>query len=357
MKARGGTFGFMLTAVALLTAMSACGPSAAAPELLPSPPAGAANTSLLKPSASTPPQPRVSIAGKIAFGRDGNVWVFEGGATHQLTAISGAADPAWSPDGSMLAFDKQDKNSADLYVMPYPGGTARSLSNNTNRVVENNLWEMQPDWSPDGLSLAYATDRGRINTGTLDPGVWRVTLTTGARSLLASPNQYTGGIDFPRWRPNHKSDILYTSWAYDPQTLQPYAQPMLENTQIGQRQALTPAGEISFQPAWSPDGNSVVFVKREQQREDLWIMSAPETVGPSSSATATPAMAKLLLQGRTAHPTWAPDGQAIAYLGLKDGSLDLFVQGLTAALEPDGAPKQLTNGLHLEGASAISWAR
>jgi len=308
-------------------------------------------------SNSPPPQPHASIAGKIAFSRAGNIWVYEGSGARQMTTVLGAADPAWSLDGTVVAFDKQDKNSSDLYVMPYPQGPPRPLSNNGNRVVENNLWEMQPDWSPDGLSLVYASDRGRLKTGTLDPAAWRVTLATGARVQLNNANQYSGGIDFPRWRPNHRSELVYTSWTYDPQTLIPYGQLMLEDTQTSQRQALTPAGESSLQPTWSPDGNHLVFVRQQPQRDDLWIMSVADSAVPSPSASAASQAARPLLQGRMAHPAWAPDGRAIAYVGLTDGSLDLFVQALNTQLEPAGAPTQLTSGLHVEAASAISWGR
>ncbi|HLQ33063.1 MAG TPA: hypothetical protein VK457_10270, partial [Chloroflexota bacterium] len=65
--------------------------------------------------------------------------------------------------------------------------------------------------------------------------------------------------------------------------------------------------------------------------------------------------ARMLVRAAATHPVWSPDGRAIAYVALKDGSLDLFVQPLSADLQPSGSAKQLTTGLRLEGASAISW--
>ena len=339
--------------LSLAIAFAACGPTVFAPLPGAAGPLGASS----RPSSSAPAQPHASIAGKIAFSRAGNIWVFAGSVAQQLTSIPGAADPAWSPDGREVAFDKQDKNSADLYVMPYPGGQPHPLSNNASRIVKNNLWEMQPDWSPDGLSLAYVSDRARTKTGVLDPAAWRITLPTGARTQLATANQYTGGIDFPRWRPSHSGELVYTSWAYDPQTLNPYGQLILEDVRTSRKQALTPPDQTSFQPSWSPDGTYVAFVKREQRQDGLWVMPVADATTSASSPPVSSESGKLVVHGMAAHPMWAPDGHAIAYIGLKDGSFDLFVQSLDPQLEPAGAPIALTRGWHVEAASAIAWSQ
>ncbi|MBV9119864.1 MAG: PD40 domain-containing protein [Chloroflexi bacterium] len=346
MKAAGIT-----VAAALLLALSACDSSAAA-VIAPSGPASTGASAASQAPTAAPTAAAVKLPGKIAFTRDANIWVFENGAARQLTNVPGAADPDWSPDGKTLAFDRQDKNSADLYVLPYPQGPARALTNNANRVIENNLWEMQPAWSPDATSLAYVSDRDRGKTGTLDPAAWRISVATGARSLLRDATQFAGGIDFPRWRPKHQSELVYTSWTYDPQSLQVQGQLTLDGSQAGEPRALTPAGETALQPAWSPDGSTLAYIKPNAQRNAIWLL----TLDDSTSATATPSPAPhLLLQGQFAHPVWSPDGKSIAYLGLKNGSIDLFVQPLNDSHLPDGSPTQITSGWHLEAASAISW--
>ncbi len=57
-------------------------------------------------------------------------------------------DAAPSPDGSRLAFTSMDK----LYVMDYPDGTPRRLTETGTGVVE-----AQPAWSPDGKQIAYVS--------------------------------------------------------------------------------------------------------------------------------------------------------------------------------------------------------
>lgn len=55
-------------------------------------------------------------------------------------------DAAPSPDGKRLAFVALDH----LYVMDYPGGTPKRLTNST-------AGEFEPAWSPDGQFIAYTT--------------------------------------------------------------------------------------------------------------------------------------------------------------------------------------------------------
>lgn len=346
--------------IALAMLLSACGGGASPLSNVTAPSTSAGGVS----GGSNPPppsQPGTSIAGKIAFARDGNIWVYSGSAAKQLTTVGSVADPAWSPDSQTLAFDKQDKNSADLYLMPYPQGTPKQLSNNASRVVENNLWDMQPDWSPDGLALAFVSDRGRTRTGTLDPAVWEVTITNGARTQLSRSNQYTGGTDFPRWRPGHANQLIYTSWVYESSSLQPYGQVMLLNTSTSNALALTPDAQSAMQPSWSPDGDSVAYIGRGAHGDELRVMSltngASSTPNPVSTVAPDTPPSTVLVQGMVAHPVWSPDGRAVAYVGLKDGSFDLFVQPLGASLQADGQPKQLTAGLHIESASSIAWSK
>ncbi|MGH2470643.1 MAG: hypothetical protein ACRDGF_11240, partial [Chloroflexota bacterium] len=256
-----------------------------------------------------------------------------------------------------------------------PGGAPRARSNNTSPVVNNNLWEMQPDWSPDGRALAYVTDRARIHTGVLDPSVWRLTLASGARTQLAPTNAYTGGAGYPRWQPGSGDSLIYSLWAYNPETLLPYAQIIQLDLLTGRRLEVTPPSETDFQPAWSPDGQHIAFLRRTAQGDDIWIMPAPGSVVASSSNEAAPASAQgggpstinatpsaiaqatLIAHGMNAHPVWSPAGNAIAYIALANGSFDLFVQPLTPQLAAAGAPIQLTHGAHVEAASAISWGR
>ncbi len=73
----------------------------------------------------------------------------DGSGLTQLTNLPGEAhDPAWSPDGSTIAFTSE----GDLRLMDPDGTNIRTLSGPG--------WEERPAWSPDGTRLAYNSWRG-----------------------------------------------------------------------------------------------------------------------------------------------------------------------------------------------------
>jgi dipeptidyl aminopeptidase/acylaminoacyl peptidase len=59
---------------------------------------------------------------------------------------------AWSPDGRQLAFSGQQGGLSDLYLYDIASGAIRPLTN-------DKYADLQPAWSPDGRTIAFATDR------------------------------------------------------------------------------------------------------------------------------------------------------------------------------------------------------
>ena len=74
----------------------------------------------------------------------------------RLTNRPGAdIDPAWSPDGSTIAFASDRDGPLDVYTMRPDGTDVRRLTTSIPNVSSAHL----PAWSPDGRRIAFATEQ------------------------------------------------------------------------------------------------------------------------------------------------------------------------------------------------------
>ncbi len=91
----------------------------------------------------------------VVFSYAGDLWIAprEGGEAHRLTVGLGIeTDPAFSPDGSLIAFTGEYDGNVDVYVVPAAGGVPRRLT-----------WHPDPDrvvgWTPDGKRILFRSPR------------------------------------------------------------------------------------------------------------------------------------------------------------------------------------------------------
>jgi tricorn protease len=99
----------------------------------------------------------------IVFSFAGDLWRVPrgGGDAERLTDHPGDDRfPAFSPDGSSLAFTRQAGGNEDVYVMPGQGGEAR-------RLTWHPKAEVVRGWSPDGKRVLFASNRD-------GDGIWRL---------------------------------------------------------------------------------------------------------------------------------------------------------------------------------------
>src|SRR5947199_68970 len=104
------------------------------------------------------------------------------GETRLTTDTTNEAQPAWSPDGTKIAFHSDRAGDFAIFVMNADGSGVRQL---TDPSVPDEL----PAWSPEGNRLAFDSDGD----------LW-VIQADGSGLTRVTNSQFT--LDFmPRWRP------------------------------------------------------------------------------------------------------------------------------------------------------------
>jgi tricorn protease len=118
----------------------------------------------------------------IAFIYAGDLWVadHDGKNVRRLTTDPGSeTNPAFSPDGSLIAFGAQYEGNTDVYVVSVSGGVPKRLT-----------WHPGPDlvqgFAPDGKAVLFASPRNSFNDRYWQ--LYKVNLEPGFPEQLEIPN-------------------------------------------------------------------------------------------------------------------------------------------------------------------------
>ncbi|MBI4260474.1 MAG: PD40 domain-containing protein [Actinobacteria bacterium] len=116
------------------------------------------------------------------------------------TGPSESVEPAWSPDGTRIAFSSTRTGSGDIYVMDADGSDVVQLTGLGERPEQGTVggddtrqWEGSPAWSPDGTRIAFVGEIGD------NPDIWIMDADgSGVVRLTDDP----GGDWHPAWSPD-----------------------------------------------------------------------------------------------------------------------------------------------------------
>ena len=180
-------------------------------------------------------------------------------------------DPAWSPDGSTIAFARSSAHGISVFVVDADGRNQRELT-------DPSLSAQEPEWSPDGSMIAFSTGCDGIMVMRANG--------TGVRSVVPSD-----GNDCP------------------------------------------------VSPTWSADGTSLVF----QNDGDLFVVGADGTDLRNLTKTS---------EAYEANPAWSPEGDRIAFVRAVDGdgSSEIWT------MSPTGADLTLVAGGELSPLFSAAWS-
>lgn len=240
------------------------------------------------------------------------------GAAVYITAMAAQAEeaPLWmrhcviSPDGGQIAFTYK----GDIYTVDTGGGKARQITSSRG-------YDTHPVWSPDGKSIAFASDReGSMDVFIVgrDGGVPR-RLTSHSGNEVPVAFRDNDHVLFGAAVMPDAGDMTFPS-AQFPQ--------VYEVSTEGGRPVMfssVPMEDINV----SPDGRSFLYHDRKGY-EDAWrkhhTSSITRDIWLCTAAVGRERRFRKIttFDGEDRTPVWAQDGKSFYYLSERDGSFNIY---------------------------------
>jgi len=199
---------------------------------------------------------------KIAFHWAANIWVMNNDGTdkQQLTTLGQNFTPAWSPDGTKIAFMSNRTGIFQIFVMN-PDGTGQT------NISSSSSTDVLPAWSPDGTKIAFG--RAPISLNPLAK-IWTMN-SSGAGQIQITTG--LGNDERPSYSPDGTMIAFSTDRDGNPEI---YKTPAVGG--VPTRLTTNPASDRN--PSWAPDDSAIAFGSDRNAGLKIWAI-APDGANPT----------------------------------------------------------------------------
>ena len=196
----------------------------------------------------------------------------DGTDKRRLTTTSAdESDPAFSPDGSRIAFTTLANGGFPGIDLVNSDGSGRTHLLQGSADVEY----ANPSWSPDGSKIAY--ERTELSGFEGQTDIWVIDLASGQQTRL------TDGFE-QEYDPDFSPDGSRIAYVVDPfivseTKLVSNPDIWVMNADGSGKSRLTSDPWADSEPAWSPDGSEIAFTHRRNETDPhAYVLNAPSDV-------------------------------------------------------------------------------
>jgi Tol biopolymer transport system component len=312
--------------------------------------------SVASPAAAT----YAGVNGRITFMRDdgdGNmqVWTANPDLSRQVqVTATGGGFPAWSPDGTRIAFQRNtdpdptdDLEIQDIFTMRADGTDVRQV---TPSIGDSE----KAAWSPNGRWLVFSSDAGNPD----GQGIYLIPSDgSGPMRMLTPKPDGTFFAELPRFSPDG-SQVVFTAYRGANFVLNPRQEKLagfdsalfvvrIDGTDVRQ---LTPWGIGAGDADWSPDGRRIVFAGQPPHLGnvgDVMVMDADgrhlQDLTNDHGATGFSRSDQSPWYEESFNAVWSPDGTKILFVHASYRPETAFALGLQS-MNPDGSGRAWISG-------------
>jgi Tol biopolymer transport system component len=253
----------------------------------------------------------------------------------ETPALGTAADPAWSPDGTRIAFAGYPVAKPGVCCQPGAVYVINADGSGLRRLTPEAQGVGWPTWSPDSRRIAFVAKHGSIHVVNAD----------------GSKLRKLGQGYHPEWSPGGRK-IAFNDGILDTDDGSIF---VMNPDGSGQRVVAEYNGTTAYtSPTWSPDGQRLAFI----------VVDAPDTAGGTIPYLAYinqyGGKVRELAHAKAFQPDWSPDGGRITFsheggvrvLDLRRQQTTLLHAGFHPRWSPDARKIVFASGLAYSGASS-----